>query len=118
MKKDTLSLKADEYAHRVYKLTFELPKNELYGTTSQLRRAAISVPLNMVEGYARQSIKTEIQFLRFAYGSLKESQYLIDFALIEGLITRTEADAVTQKGDELVRMLWAKTKTLERKNKD
>ncbi len=119
MEKDILLPKADGYAHRVYKLTLGLPKDELYGITSQLRRAALSVPLNIVEGYARQSLKTQIQFLRISYGSLKESQYIIGFTIAEKLlINTTTALSVIEDGDELAKMLWTKTKTLEAKIKD
>ncbi|MEK7096008.1 MAG: four helix bundle protein [Patescibacteria group bacterium] len=118
MEKDILLPKADRYAHQVYKLTLELSKDELYGITSQLRRAALSVPLNIVEGYARQSLKTQIQFLRISYGSLKESQYIIGFAVAENLLINSDALSVVENGDELAKMLWTKTKTLERKIKD
>ena len=50
---DKLKRKMDEYVHLVYKLTRKFPKEELYGTTSQLRRAALSVILNYIEGFAR-----------------------------------------------------------------
>jgi len=73
MKTDILLAKADQYAHEAYKLTLELPKDELYGIAAQLKRAALSVPLNIVEGYARQSGKSQIQFLRTSYGSLKNA---------------------------------------------
>lgn len=86
MKDSILLKKADSYAHSVYELTKQLPKDELFGLTSQLRRAALSVPLNIIEGYARQSTKVQVQFLHVSYGSLKESQYLINFAVEEKLL--------------------------------
>lgn len=51
---DALKRKIDEFVHLVYRLTKEFPKSELYGATSQLRRAALSVALNYIEGYARK----------------------------------------------------------------
>jgi len=117
MKQDILLKKADDYAHQIYRLSLKLSRDELFGITSQLRRAALSVPLNIVEGYARQSIKSQIQFLRVSYGSLKEGQYLVSFAVSEELLVRSGTDQVTEVGEELARMIWSKTKTLEAKSR-
>lgn len=113
MKKDILLTKADDYAHQVYKLSMSLPKHELFGLTSQMRRAAISVPLNIIEGFARQSIKSQIQFLHVSYGSLKESQYLIVFAMDENLINKANTETAYDTGEEIARMLWSKLRTLK-----
>lgn len=85
-KVDNVLKMAEQYAHAVYGIAHKLPKHELYGLTSQLRRAALPVPLNVVEGYARQSKKSEAQFLTIAYGSLKEAQFILNFAAIQGYI--------------------------------
>jgi four helix bundle protein len=66
----TVWQKADELAFRVYSATREFPRDEAYGLTSQLRRAALSVPTNIAEGHARQGRKELKQFLRIALGSL------------------------------------------------
>ncbi len=109
---DLVFAKSDKFAHKVYELSLALPKDEAYGLTSQLKRAALSVPLNAVEGYARQSRKTQAQFLRIAYGSLKESLYLIDFAVKQNLLEKKAANSLLQDGDELAKVIWAKTKAL------
>jgi four helix bundle protein len=63
---------AMEIARLTYLLTREFPREEAFGLTSQMRRAASSIPANIVEGYGRAQRKTFIQFLRIAQGSLKE----------------------------------------------
>jgi four helix bundle protein len=59
-------------AEMCYRLTRAFPREELYGMTSQIRRAGTSVPANIAEGYGRQSRGEYIQFLRVSQGSLKE----------------------------------------------
>lgn len=60
--------------------TKTFPKKKIYGITSQLRRAVLSVPTNIVEGYGRQSKKELKQFFNVALGSLAEAEYLLNFA--------------------------------------
>jgi four helix bundle protein len=71
--------KAMELVKEVYLITRAIPKEELYGLTSQMRRAAVSIPSNVAEGAARASKKEFIQFLYIALGSLSEleTQWLL-----------------------------------------
>lgn len=73
--------KADELAFQIYLITKAFPREEIFGIISQMRRAALSVPANLVEGYARSSKKEKIQFYMIARGSLTELEYFIDFSL-------------------------------------
>ena len=57
MNNNPLIEKSDELAHLVYKITKDFPKEELYGLVSQIRRAAVSIPLNIIEGFARKGAK-------------------------------------------------------------
>jgi four helix bundle protein len=66
---------ADQIAILVYRATRGFPKEEVYGMTSQMRRAAISVPSNIVEGCARESQADYLRFLEIAFGSLRELHY-------------------------------------------
>ena len=66
---------ADEVAILIYQVTRGFPKEEIYGLTSQMRRAAISVASNIVEGCARESRTEYLRFLEIAFGSLRELHY-------------------------------------------
>jgi len=68
---------ADDLAVVVYEATKSFPREEVYGITSQLRRAAVSVPANIVEGSARGTKKDYLHFLYIARGSLSETQYFL-----------------------------------------
>ncbi len=74
---------SDEVAVLIYKVTKLFPKEEIYGLTSQMRRAAISVPSNIVEGCARESQVEFLRFLEIAFASLRELSY--QFSLAERL---------------------------------
>jgi len=97
----------NEYVHLVYKISKCFPIEELYGVTSQLRRSALSVILNYIEGYARIKNKVHRNFLEIAYGSLKESVYLMDFAKEEGYIEIVgDFQKAKALADEIGAMLW------------
>ena len=93
---------ADEVAVFVYRVTAGFPKEELYGLTSQMRRASVSVSSNIVEGCARDSQSDYLRFLYIAFGSLRELHYQLslsnrlgflcdqDSSLLEPKIVETE----------------------------
>ena len=66
---------ADEVVFLIYRATRMFPKEEVYGLTSQMRRSAVSVPSNIVEGCARESQTEYLRFLEIAFGSLRELHY-------------------------------------------
>jgi four helix bundle protein len=82
---------ADDLTVAIYERTRLFPKEELYGLTSQLRRAAYSVPANIVEGSSRESKRDYLHFLCIARGSLSEAQYFIH--LSRPLIYPSESEA-------------------------
>ena len=102
----------DIYVHIVYKLTKKFPKDELYGTTSQIRRATLSIILNFIEGYARQKKAVKRNFWEISFGSLKESKYLLNFSLAEDFITKEEYKLANDLAEEISAMLWTALKPL------
>ena len=69
--------KAHKFVLLVYKLTGLFPKNEVYGLTSQFKRASISIPANIAEGFKKKGIKDKLRFFNIAQGSLEECRYYL-----------------------------------------
>ena len=98
---------ADEVAILIYRATKGFPKEEMYGLTSQMRRAAISVPSNIVEGCARESQAEYLRFLEMAYGSLKELHYQFDLAMRLGYTDKLSDAECNSKMVETEKVLSA-----------
>jgi four helix bundle protein len=106
---DILKNKMDEYVKGIYRVSKNFPRDEMYGVTSQLRRAALSVILNYTEGFARRTggdCKIFIHFCRISYGSLKEGQYLLCFAHGEKYLSDEDFKRLAAIGDEIGAMLY------------
>ena len=110
-----LKIKMDKYAHFVYKITKNFPKNELYGIVSQIRRSALSIILNYVEGYARRKPLVHLNFLEISFGSLKESKYLLHFSLIEKYLNIEDYHYGISLSEEISAMLWTEIDNLDNK---
>lgn len=106
MERDILKEKMDALVKGVYDVTKKFPRDEIYGITSQLRRAALSVILNYIEGFARVGNKELKNFLQISYGSLKETKYLIFFCAREKYMTRKEYKTLMALTDEVGALLW------------
>ena len=104
--------KSDELVKFIYQTTRNFPKDETYGLTSQLRRSALSIPTNIVEGYARKSKNELKQFLNIAWGSFVETEYLIDFALHQAYFRESDHKILTSLLKEVGSLLWSFTKSL------
>jgi four helix bundle protein len=101
----------------VYELTKSFPKEELYGLTSQIRRAAISIPTNIAEGWGRGTTKNYIQFLEIARGSLYELNTLIIISHNLKYIIQENCGTIETKINEIGRMLNALITKLDSKTK-
>ena len=78
----------------VCKATMQLPKDEVYGLTSQLRRCAVSVPSNIAEGCGRRTSKDTIQFLQIPRGSIYELETQLYLALDQKYLMQTDFDSL------------------------
>jgi len=96
---------ADELTILIYKETAKFPKEEQYGLTSQMRRAAISVPSNIVEGCARDSQSDYLRFLYIAFGSLRELHYQVSVSKRLGYLPEEDTSQIEQRIVEAEKVL-------------
>ena len=106
--------KAYKMVVRTYEIVKSLPKEELFGMSSQMRRAAMSVPLNIAEGYSRKDDhpKEYRNYLQIAKGSCYEMQVLLKLGVSLGYFERTDAEQAWNSYDEIGKMLYGIIKTL------
>jgi four helix bundle protein len=99
--------KAHEIALFIYRLTDKFPMHERYALATQIRRAALSIPTNIVEGYKRKSKKEFVHFIDIALGSLAEVEYLLEFSGDMGYIDRASVNEVDGLIEEVGKLLWS-----------
>jgi four helix bundle protein len=102
-------------AERAYRLTARFPKDEIYGMTSQIRRAAASIAANIAEGHGRESSGSFVQFLRVSQGSLKELETHLVLAARVQLVSTEDVEPLLQQCDELGRMLRSLIRSIQRR---
>jgi len=91
---------ADDLVVRVYRATSKFPSDERFGLQSQIRRAAVSIPMNIVEGCARAGEGDYLRFLDIAFGSARELLYLIDLSARLELLQMKAATELSKLGDQ------------------
>jgi four helix bundle protein len=101
-----------------YRLTKSFPRDELFGMTSQIRRAAAGIAANIAEGYGRESTGAYIQFLRIAQGSLKELETHLLLAERVGLAKRGPVEGLLGACESVGKMLRSLIRSIERSPKE
>jgi four helix bundle protein len=96
-----------------YNATSEFPAREVYGLTSQIRRASVSIPANIAEGYGRESPGHYVSFLRIAQGSLKELETHLMLSSRLGFVSEEQAAPVLSKADGIGRMLRSLIRSIQ-----
>jgi four helix bundle protein len=94
--------KAHQFVLATYSLTAGFPRREIYCLTSQMRRAAISIPANIAEGFKKRGGNDKIRFLNFAQGSLEECRYYLILIQDLGYSSTAEMDAMLEEVSKLL----------------
>jgi four helix bundle protein len=97
--------KAHEMAIKIYKITKDFPKEELYGMVSQLRRAAYSITMNLVEGGTRQGEKEFSQFINISLGSCEEMRYQLLLSKDLGYVDSEKYQKLDNEAEIVKKML-------------
>jgi four helix bundle protein len=105
---------ADALVIDIYRATRQFPREERFGLQAQLRRAAISVAANIVEGSARRTSREYVNFLNIAVGSACEARYLLSLAHRLGFLTVVEAERMASRSTAVVKTLMGLMRALDR----
>lgn len=104
-KKLNLFQKADELVILIYKNTKNFPREEIFGLVSQMKRAAVSVPANIAEGYNRNNKRERLQFYYISRGSLAELEYYIDLSYKLGYLNQEKYKELNLKRGDVGKLL-------------
>ena len=107
--------KTNDFVFLIYKYTDKFPRSEEFGLKGQIRRASVSVLLNIVEGYRRSSRKEFLRFLDIAQASLTEVEAILEIAFGLRYLTNEEAEFLEEKRTELGYILNGLVKSLKNK---
>ena len=103
--------KSMDLARLVYRYTNSFPKEELYGITSQMRRAVVSIPSNIAEGHGRSSKKELVHFLFVSLGSASELETQLILSQQLGFLSQEQFDKLNNLNNEVLKMLSALIRT-------
>lgn len=106
-------VKSHELTLEIYKVTKKFPSDEKYGMVSQMRRAAYSIPANIIEGHSRKSKNEFLQFLAISKGSLEELKYFVILAADLDYISAEEQNKIEGLTSEVSKLLYSFTRKVE-----
>ena len=109
----TVWKEAMDIAEHLYSLTRSFPREEAFGLTAQMRRAAVSIPSNIAEGFGRAQRKSFVQYLRIAQGSLKELETQAMLSVRVGYLTSQQQDEFLDRTTRLGKRLVQFVRSLE-----
>ena len=105
--------KAHKFVLSVYHFTSDFPKEEVYGLTSQFRRASVSIAANIVEGFKKTGAADKVRFLNISQGSLEECRY---FLILANDLGYGRTDILEEQIDEVAKLLAAYSKAVKKNN--
>jgi four helix bundle protein len=105
--------KAHAYVLDIYKMTEEFPNSELFGLTSQMRRAAVSIPANIAEGFKKRGPRDKVRVLNIGQGSLEESLY---YLILCNDLRYADTVGLRPRLEEVSKMLEAYIQAIQRRS--
>ena len=99
-------IRSKEMVKRVYQITEKYPEREKYNVISQLRRSILSIPLNIAEGYGRQSKEEFKRFLRISLGSSNEVEAILEISKELNYIKEKEYEEISKENEEIGKMIY------------
>lgn len=105
----TVWRKAHAFVLSIYRISAGFPKSEIYGLTSQLRRAAVSIPANIAEGFKKRSSAEKVRFMNIAQGSLEECRY---YLILANDLRYATTEGLSNQLDEIGRLLSGYSKAI------
>ena len=105
--------KAHKWVLGIYRYTKRFPKEELYGLSAQLRRAAVSIPANIAEGFKKRGKADKFRFMNIAQGSVEECRY---YLILANDLGYGDNDELAQQLKEVSKLLESYAKSIRKKN--
>ncbi|MPS73400.1 MAG: four helix bundle protein [Chryseobacterium sp.] len=105
--------KSHQFVLEIYSLTKIFPKDELYALTNQIRRASVSIPANIAEGFTKKTLANKINFLSHSKGSLEEVKYYLILVKDLNYISLNDFEKLTQHAEEVSKLINGYAKSIK-----